>query len=251
MTCRTFRDNAVELARGILDPDVAATARGHADVCASCAGVLAAHLHVTETLAHLRCATAPAPAVERALLEAYHQRTASRSADRAPTMADASAVRWRLVTAAAVCVAVGTAVWLRTSDGRTPTSREPRSGVDVAETARTVAPSPTLRHQPEARVASALQSPVQREQAPRRRSRPGTTPTADGTIDHVVVATRFFPLDSPPADSTDAQLVRVAMPRESMLAFGLPLDEERLSGMVQAELLVGPDGCAHAIRFVR
>lgn len=67
------------------------------------------------------------------------------------------------------------------------------------------------------------------------------------------IATDFLPLVD--ADSSAAQeggqLVRVEMPRTALAAFGLPMNIERADEPVKADVLVGHDGLARAIRFVR
>ncbi len=67
------------------------------------------------------------------------------------------------------------------------------------------------------------------------------------------IATDFLPLVD--ADSSAAQeggqLVRVEMPRTALAAFGLPMNVERADEPVKADVVVGVDGLARAIRFVR
>lgn len=71
-------------------------------------------------------------------------------------------------------------------------------------------------------------------------------------------ATDFFPLsysdDQKPVESGEVirvQMVRVRMPRPALIAFGLPVNIEHDDAPVKADLLVGEDGLARAIRFVR
>ena len=47
------------------------------------------------------------------------------------------------------------------------------------------------------------------------------------------------------------ELIRVQMPRSALISFGLPVNVERSGEMVKADLLIGEDGLARAIRFVR
>ena len=66
--------------------------------------------------------------------------------------------------------------------------------------------------------------------------------------------TDFIPLDAgasaaPPLES--GQLVRVQLPRSALASFGLPLSAERGNEPVKADVLLGNDGLARAIRFVR
>ena len=47
------------------------------------------------------------------------------------------------------------------------------------------------------------------------------------------------------------QLVRVQLPRAALASLGLPLNAERENELVRADVLLGNDGLARAIRFVR
>ena len=48
-----------------------------------------------------------------------------------------------------------------------------------------------------------------------------------------------------------AQVVRVEMPRYAMARFGLPVNMERYDERVKADVWLGADGVARAIRFVQ
>ena len=41
------------------------------------------------------------------------------------------------------------------------------------------------------------------------------------------------------------------MPRSALVSFGLPMNIERANERIKADVLIGNDGVAHAIRFVR
>jgi hypothetical protein len=47
------------------------------------------------------------------------------------------------------------------------------------------------------------------------------------------------------------QVLRVELPRSALASFGLPVYEERLNERVKADVVIGNDGIARAIRFVR
>ena len=47
------------------------------------------------------------------------------------------------------------------------------------------------------------------------------------------------------------EVIRMQMPRSAIIAFGLPVSVEHADAPVNAELLLGEDGIARAIRFVR
>ena len=47
------------------------------------------------------------------------------------------------------------------------------------------------------------------------------------------------------------RMVRVGLPRTALRAFGLPINEERASEQVQADVMLSNDGLLRAIRFVK
>lgn len=74
-----------------------------------------------------------------------------------------------------------------------------------------------------------------------------------GNSDKSEVTTEFLPLSyvSPASLQEGGQLVRVEVPRSTMVRFGLPVNMERYSERVKADVLVSADGLARAIRFVQ
>src|SRR5688572_618992 len=67
------------------------------------------------------------------------------------------------------------------------------------------------------------------------------------------VATDFVPVGYGSAMDLQegGQLVRVELPRLALASFGLPVNMDRVDERVKADVLVGPDGLARAIRFVK
>ncbi len=65
------------------------------------------------------------------------------------------------------------------------------------------------------------------------------------------VASGFIPVVDVPAPIERGAIVRVRVPRSAMASFGLPETFERPAGTIQADVLLGEDGVARAIRFVR
>jgi hypothetical protein len=48
----------------------------------------------------------------------------------------------------------------------------------------------------------------------------------------------------------EVNIVRVELPRSSMIAIGYPLSDGEASGQVEADVAIGPDGLARAVRVV-
>jgi hypothetical protein len=67
------------------------------------------------------------------------------------------------------------------------------------------------------------------------------------------IATDFFPLVNRESltQLDGGQLVRVELPRSALMSFGLPMNIERANERIKADVVVGNDGLARAIRFVR
>jgi len=90
-------------------------------------------------------------------------------------------------------------------------------------------------------------------QKPRRRTvrRPANSAIAN----HVnrEIATDFMPLGylNPATLQEGGQIIRVELPRSSLVNFGLPVNMNRYHEKVKADVLLGADGLAHAIRFVQ
>jgi hypothetical protein len=62
----------------------------------------------------------------------------------------------------------------------------------------------------------------------------------------------FIPLPNAarPAPSEDVNLVRVEVPRSTMIALGYPVAADQGEELVQADVVLGSDGLARAVRFL-
>jgi hypothetical protein len=90
-------------------------------------------------------------------------------------------------------------------------------------------------------------------QKPRRRP-VRRTPRSE-VANHVTreIATDFMPLGylNPATLQDGGQIIRVELPRSALVNFGLPVNMDRYHEKVKADVLLGVDGLAHAIRFVQ
>jgi hypothetical protein len=66
------------------------------------------------------------------------------------------------------------------------------------------------------------------------------------------LAGEFIPLPNVEqvGDSEDVNVVRMEVPRSAMLAVGLPVSPDRISELVEADVMLDGDGVARAVRFV-
>ena len=75
---------------------------------------------------------------------------------------------------------------------------------------------------------------------------------ADWLSDDGSTAGEFIPLPNAEqvGENDDVNVVRVEVPRSAMLAVGLTVNPDRVSELVEADVMLGPDGLARAVRFV-
>jgi hypothetical protein len=52
------------------------------------------------------------------------------------------------------------------------------------------------------------------------------------------------------ADEDDVNLVRVAVPRSAMIALGFDVSTDRAEELVEADVMLGSNGTARAVRFL-
>jgi hypothetical protein len=164
-----------------------------------------------------------------------------------------------VAAAAAILVAVGLIVY-RALDNASPE----KSGNDQALATPTPAPAPVERkiNEPvvERKLAGAKSAKPGANRSKKVSSRPRPRAPRFLIRDEITLYVRasevtsdFFPLtyEEEPAPMESGQLIRVQMPRSALVSFGLPVNVERADEPVKADLLVGEDGLARAIRFVR
>jgi hypothetical protein len=112
--------------------------------------------------------------------------------------------------------------------------------------------APSAEPRPEKHLVSGNTKRGTRPIKPVIKSKP-TAPDADVRRGEVEIATDFFPLVNREAlnQLDSGQLVRVELPRSALMSFGLPMNMERAGERIKADVVVGEDGLARAIRFVR
>lgn len=142
---------------------------------------------------------------------------------------------WALAGAGAAALGVLAGFWVLTR----PPVETPPAAVRVPPAPRS---DPQENHES---TASASQRGVERLF---RRPRPA--PEAEPATE---LATEFIAVTDPATwpEGLGGQVWRVRLPRSSLAMFGLPMNAERASEPVQADLMVGQDGMVRAIRFVQ
>jgi hypothetical protein len=260
MNCREFEDIVNDLVRARMS-DAASSAAGlaHAEICERCASRLADERSLSAGLKSLIAGDEGKAApgrVEVALLEAFHAQASNPPARRLQVQSR-SRPRWVLAVAAAILIAFGFIIYRAIPN-------EPQKDHNVVKE-KPSAPQPSVNREEQVVKDNGATERRRRSRGPRPRSgnrlqldkpfiRDSVTSYAGGNEN----TTDFFPLsysdDQKPVESGEVnrvQVIRVQMPRLALIAFGLPVNIERADVPVKADLLVGEDGLARAIRFVR
>jgi len=254
MDCSSFERLVGDLTEGRLVSALRGEMVAHAGSCPRCADMLSAEQALTSDLRAFAAATEGAETperVERALLAAVRER--QREPLPPPTQAPRllSGRPWLWGTAAAVLLAsvLGAARlgWLFPPELRHTPAPSPRVTADARTAPRIGSPAPAPR---KAATKPSPLAPVVREK-PAAAERPVVAPPQEASVT-IEDAAEFVALDygDTLADVESVHVVRVQLPPTALTALGWPMSEEA-DRPVNADLLVGHDGVARAIRFVQ
>jgi hypothetical protein len=278
MSCRNFETIITELARGqMMEARVKEDALAHTETCQRCAARFADEQMLTAGLRSVASSSASSDApmrVEAALLAAFrHGGKVPVSA--APPTAKTLAtpwLPWSIAAAAALLIfsAFGLPRLLpENSRGRSVESasniqpeNSARPAITIPESAEGDSQIPPMSgvEDPQTDSVDVVQRPLDRRRAVMqnavvRNNRPNRRANnlAAATSANEEITTEFLPITygSNLSQLDDGQLVRVELPRSALQSFGLPVNAERAGERVKADVLLGHDGVARAIRFVR
>jgi len=251
MNCQSFENIIDDLARDqLLEASLRAEALRHGDGCSTCAARLSEERNLTlqlRALAREMDSGAAPGRVESFLLAAFDEQLGSRNAPRA------SRLRYASVAAAAVLFSLGLGLtaWnsLFTQQAQVPIialADDPT--VVIAINQRVSMPGSNVS--PEVVTSK----PEQFASVPRRtrRNKPTTTATATSVAEQEV-ATDFMPIGYLNSASLQdgGSVVRVELPRSTIVSMGFAVNMDRFGERVKADVLMGADGLARAIRFVQ
>ena len=183
------------------------------------------------------------PEIEQKLREAFRARAAATAVSKSYTP------YWLAAIAAVLLIVIGV-VALRMRDD------QPAQMNAVQTEPAPVKPSPIksspIKEEPQPRRVE--EEPQRVAQKPPHRRSVRRHPRSE-VANHVTreVATDFMPLGylNAAALQDGGQIVRVELPRSALVNFGLPVNMDRYNEKVKADVLLGVDGMAHAIRFVQ
>jgi hypothetical protein len=242
MKCHSLRDAIVELARGReAGPGTIAAIDSHVEHCAACAALMTRERQLSQGLRALAAATAadrPPDALGRRLLEVFAER---QSTPERPVARHATG--WMRAAAAVLLTGAAAAWWWSArrepapespvttravrADLRKPESAPAPGAVLTADRART---TPVVAASDRPRVAGHRRAPAS----------------------PVVRPVGFVALPGAAGlpDFESGQIIRMEIPLTSLPTYGIDILPDAQGSPVKADLLVGQDGQARAIRLV-
>lgn len=272
MNCHEFENLVVDLARGEVTDSLAGTrCWAHAANCPRCAERLLDQEKLTAGLEALITHTDVRPAPERveALLRRefrdHFARNEARIASRPSTWNPPypiwmSGSRWAWAVASAVLLATLAGIIAAKYRSKLPTENTVQNmHVSKATESRPAIaknnpPTPTAsREHSTARGSGENSVSLSHKRAGgKNKSRTPARPTFRSTA-HDELATNFYPLPYGSGLPLDEgwEIVRISLPRSALATLGVPEAGEQSSiATIKADLVLGEDGLARAIRFV-
>ncbi len=262
MNCQKFESVVPDLARGqMMEAELRNDALAHSSECDACSSRLRSEESLTRGLHALavEMSSLEAPqSVETRLLAAFRQPQVV-----VPLPTSRSYRRYWLTAVAAMLLIVLGVVAMRWNGSQPQLPH--KAGLEPA-------PSPKQTNGEDKMNASKLEdfqasdkrTPMVVDHKPRLKRKQTLNPAAlqasagrsrnNGVeSNHAEVATEFMPLGylNPRSLQDGGQIVRVEVPRTTLASFGLPVNMERYNEKVKADILLGVDGRARAIRFVQ
>jgi len=273
MNCQEFQSHAVDLVRGeVADSELATRCWAHASGCPACAELLLAQEKLSAGLEILATRTEEVPVPDRIenVLRNEFRFHAGRVGSVAgitfparparPVGIASSRLAWAMAAAAALLMVVAALIakWRRPelpSSAQLQTAGQTEH-VAPSERQGTAAADTTRQKHPQAQSVKKT-SPASAKRAPSRKSNSKTPPSnllRRNPDDALASDFIWLPYGSGlPLDDGWA-MVRVTVPRSDLVSLGVagPLNSELASTeTLKADVVLGEDGLARAIRFVQ
>lgn len=267
MKCNQFEDTIYELARNqIIDESIREKVIAHTGECAECESRLDEQRSITNGLRAMVESykeIVPPARVEAALVESFRRLNQygiskdSKTSGSIEKTARHSILRY--AAAAAILLILGLVVWQLEG----VFSRERKE--QAVDRKKIDQPVPTQKEEPKIdpeprKGEPAVAGSIQRKKNNKSRGyniaidkTKGQEQNGRATTAKSEIATEFIPLvDFEDISAMDrGRLLRVELPRSTLLTFGLPVNAARANEPLIADVLIGDDGLARAIRFVR
>ena len=248
MNCQEFERTIIDLGCDhLMEAPTPARALAHAESCARCAARLSRELRMTAGLQAFAVEEAAINApegVRLALRAAFDQQRAAAASPAGLLRFARHKPLWGMAAAAMLLLStVTTALWLLGQKAKVD-----NAPADVVRRPTSQSPpvkSPGALGDP-LRASGTHSSTVARPAVTRGRRR---TPRVKESADN---AGEFFPLTFvAKSGSTEfVQTVRIEISRSMLLSMGLPVNIDRGEGPIKADIIIGEDGVARAVRII-
>jgi hypothetical protein len=262
MNCQRFEQVVSDLARSqMMEADVRAEALAHSEECDHCETRLRDEEKLSRGLQFLAAdmdSLGAPDGVELKLREAFRRRQVV-----VPVAVNSSRSRyWLVAVAAALLVAMGVVgMWLGSNAPQKQVAdnekqKQVETPGDLSRPSGPSAPNgPTGPVEPEPqRTEQRAENREFKRQTPKPARRPPRRAPETQMANHASneIATDFMPLGDANAMvlQEGGQIIRVRVPRSTLIRFGFPVNMDRNEN-VKADVIVGVDGLARAIRFVQ
>jgi len=244
MNCHEFEQTIIDRDFDHLDdPSTQARVLGHAESCAQCAATLNREQRMTAALQTFAAEESTINAPERiklALRKSFNEQQAAAASPRTLPGSAHRKLLWRMAAVVVLLLSlISTAIWLRVPD----------ENVDNAP--------PDL---PENRKPQCSSCPVALDEAQKARknqtalvARPsGRTRGRRSLLVNTKETAGFLPLTyvAKPGPTEFVQTVRVVVSRSTLLTMGLPVNVDRGDKPIKADIIIGEDGVARAVRIL-
>jgi hypothetical protein len=240
MNCEQFRDILMDIDRkGTEGYALREEALRHAEECGDCAGILTESESLSyglETLARLKDTYRAPQKIEAALMKRFRRESEA--------VAERKLRRLVLGVGVAASVIFVIAIAINRRPLSTP---EPSRSTSISE-------SPSSLPEPHGNRAPGPSAGIPLVQI---QSKPRSTPPSTARTPRVAKALSrgaqefyWLPFADDSADAEEHIVVRVALTRPALAAYGLPVMDASDSSPVSAELLLGEDGMPQAIRLL-
>jgi hypothetical protein len=248
MSCQEFERTIIDFGRDhAVEASAHARALEHAEICAQCAARRTREQRMTAGLQALAVEEAAIDAPERirsALRAAFDEQQAAAAAPPVSLRSARHKLLWGMAAAAMLLLStITTALWLR----------EQRAKVDDKKAVVTNHPiqqktqgDPT-EMPTGAQRAGAIHSP-KAARSSGRSVRRRTLPVKESADDAGELFPLTFVAKSGPTEFV--QTVRIEISRSKLLSMGLPVNIDRGEGPIKADLIIGEDGVARAVRII-
>jgi hypothetical protein len=248
MNCQEFERTIIDLGFDHLtEAPTLARALAHAESCARCAARLNRERRMTAGLQAVAVgeATINAPeGVRSALRAAFDEQRAAAAPPAGLLRFARHKPLWGMAAAAMLLLStVTTALWLRQS--RAKVDNAPANVISRPTSQSPPGKSPEVLGDPQW-VSGTQSSTVARSDVTRgRRRKPRVKEGADN-------AGELFPLTFVAKSGSEefVQTVRIEISRSTLLSMGLPVNIDRGEGLIKADMIIGEDGVARALRII-